>query len=274
MSKTILITGATDGIGLETAKQLVALGHNVLIHGRNASKLSATHAQLSRIRGARAVETYRADLSVLSELKSMGDALCAKHASLDVLINNAGVYSTPQKLTAQRLDVRFVVNAIAPYVLTKRLLPIMSPQSRVVNLSSAAQQTVSLNALSGNTRLSDGAAYAQSKLALTMWSFHLAKAQCANGPSVIALNPGSFLGTKMVRDAYGVAGNDVRVGADILVRAACSEQFASASGRYFDNDRGKFASPHSDALDATKNEKLVQAIDSLLAAMESTTGDV
>ncbi|KAI0561203.1 oxidoreductase [Gracilaria domingensis] len=131
--------------------------------------------------------------------------------------------------------------------------------------AAAAHAPVDLRALSGAVRLSDGAAYAQSKLALTMWSVHMAKQIGKNGASVIAVNPASFLGTKMVKDAYGVAGKDMSIGADILVRAALSAEFANASGRYFDNDQGSFARPHPDALVASKNEKLVHAIDALLA---------
>lgn len=268
--KSILITGGTDGIGLETAKQFAALGHFLLIHGRNNAKLSATKGILSHISGSNptAIETYRADLSVWSEVHALGNAICANHTSLDILINNAGVFKTSNPYNSQNLDVRFVVNALAPYVLTNRLLPIMSTQSRIINLSSAAQQTVSFDALCGKSNLSDSAAYAQSKLALTMWSMHLAASLGSHAPAVIAVNPASFLATKMVKEAYGSGGNDLKIGADILVRAALSEEFADASGRYFDNDRGRFANPHPDALDESKNAKLVQTIDSLLSAVK------
>ena len=82
---------------------------------------------------------------------------------------------------------------------------------------------------------------------------------------IVAVNPGSLLASKMVKDAYGVAGSDLGIGADILVRAALSDQFANASGCYFDNDHGQFASPHSDALNAEKNAILVEAIGALLS---------
>ena len=87
-----------------------------------------------------------------------------------MLINNAGVYKTPDPVTQDGLDVRFVVNTIAPYLLTQRLLPAMRPSGRVVNVTSAAQVPVNLEALAGRVRLDDMAAYAQSKLGLVMWS--------------------------------------------------------------------------------------------------------
>lgn len=265
MTKTILITGSTDGIGLETAKQLAGLGHQLLIHGRSDEKLTDAQMALSRISGAGAIKTYRADLSKVREVEMLASAISEDHPKLDVLINNAGVFKIPNPLNADGFDLRFIVNTVAPYLLTKRLLPLMSPEGRVINLSSAAQAAVSLEALAGKARLNDNDAYAQSKLALTMWSFDLARSLGDDGPAIIAVNPASFLASKMVKDAYGVQGVDLRVGADILVRAALSDEFAGASGRYFDNDRGQFAPPHPDALDARKNERLVQTIEAVLA---------
>ena len=97
-----------------------------------------------------------------------------------------------------------------------------------------------------------------------MWSFHLAQALTNKGPTIVAVNPASLLASKMVKDAYGVEGRDLGIGADILVRAALSDEFANASGRYFDNDQGRFSQPHPDALDTAKNKKLVAAIEDLV----------
>ncbi|MEL6231162.1 MAG: SDR family NAD(P)-dependent oxidoreductase [Cyanobacteria bacterium J06627_3] len=262
MAKTILITGSTDGIGLEAAKMLVSKGHTVLLHGRNLTKLEKVKTLLSALPGS--VESYGADLSILANVESLAKAVAENHATLDVLINNAGVYKTGDTVTPDGLDVRFAVNAIAPYLLTQRLLPLLGTSGRVVNLSSAAQSAVNPQALTGQIGLSDGATYAQSKLALTMWSRSLAFALKDNGPAVIAVNPGSMLRSKMVKEAFGVAGGDIRIGAEILTRAALSDEFAAASGQYFDNDSGQFASPHPDALDSQKSQKVVQVINTVL----------
>lgn len=119
----------------------------------------------------------------------------------------------------------------------------------MVNLSSAAQAPVDLNALRGTVALDDMGAYAQSKLAITIWTQALAKSH-PDGPAFIAVNPGSLLASKMVREGFGIAGNDLGIGADILCRAALSDEFASASGKYFDNDNGQFAPPHAAAANA------------------------
>lgn len=245
----------TDGIGFETAKKLASEGHTLLLHGRSEEKLAKVKTDLSTIAGVGELNTYCADLSRLTDVDALASTITDKHATLDVLINNAGVFKVSKTQTDDGYDVRFIVNTIAPYLLTEKLLPIMTANGRVVNLSSAAQAPVDLEALSGNKTLSDSDAYAQSKLAITMWSLHLSAVLGSTGPAIIAVNPASFLASKMVKEAYGAEGNDLGIGADILFRAALSDEFKAASGRYYDNDRRQFAPPHPDALDNTKKPK-------------------
>lgn len=265
--KTIFITGSTDGIGFETAKRLVADGHHVILHGRSTSKLDDAEAALRAVGSSGTIGRFVADLSRPADVAVLADEVLQHHDRLDVLINNAGVFKTPNPITSDGLDVRFSVNTIAPYLLTRRLLPLLDSTGRVVNLSSAAQAPVDGTALVGQRRLSDGEAYAQSKLALTMWSRHLADELGDDGPVVVAVNPGSLLATKMVREGYGMTGNDIGIGADILVRAALSDEFADASGTYYDNDSRRFAAPHPDALDAAKNDAVVRLIDTAIDAL-------
>ncbi|NKB60660.1 MAG: SDR family NAD(P)-dependent oxidoreductase [Gammaproteobacteria bacterium] len=264
MKKRILITGATDGIGLETAKVLGESGHHLLLHGRNQSKLEQVENSLLEANPKGSIVCYVADLSILDEVESLANKITADHQSLDVLINNAGVFNTNNRITPDGFDVRFVVNTFAPYLLTHMLLPLLQSDGRVINLSSAAQSSVDQRALSGDLELPDFEMYAQSKLAITMWSREMAASLSPNVPSIIAVNPGSMLASKMVKDAFGVPGNDIRIGADILVRAALSDEFKDASGLYFDNDSGQFASPHADALDADRCAKVLQGINGVL----------
>ena len=265
MTKTILITGSTDGIGLEAAKSLYSQGHHILLHGRSDTKLKAAEKALSELSADGRVESYLADLSRMADVETLGEAIVANHEQLDVVINNAGVFRTADTFTDDDLDIRFAVNTFAPYLLTQRLLPLLGPGARVVNLSSAAQSPVNLEALAGRARISDQLnAYAQSKLALTMWSRTMADSQKENGLVFVAVNPGSLLATKMVKEGFGMSGNDTRIGADILVRAALSDEFAEASGLYFDNDKGRFASPHPDALDPQKCQEVIGIIEAVL----------
>ena len=267
MGKTILITGSTDGIGLETAKRLVQAGHRVLLHGRNPAKLEDAERALSALPGGGRVESYVADLSRMADVEALAKTVTDTHDHLDVLINNAGIFKTPDPVTQDGFDVRFLVNTLAPYLLTQRLLPLLGAAGRVINVSSAAQAPVDIAALAGKGRLADMEAYSQSKLALTMWSRELGLARTESGPAFIAVNPGSLLASKMVKEGFGVAGGDIGIGADILVRAALTDEFADASGQYYDNDNRRFAAPHPDALDPKKSQEVVSAIEATLAQL-------
>ena len=264
MSKTILITGSTDGIGLEAAKKLAEQGHRVLLHGRNPEKLQKVTDELSSIGQ---VESYIADLSDMDAVRSLAKQVSDKHKTLDVLMNNAGILKSPNSRTKYGIDIRFVVNSFAPCLLTTLLLPLLkkADKGRVINLSSAAQAPVNPDDMQGESGdLSTMAAYSQSKLALTMWSFDLAESLGGDGPAVIALNPGSLIDTKMVQEGFGHAAKDITVGTDILVRAALSDEFARGNGKYFDNDSNQFANPHPDCLDPAKRTATVQLMKSIV----------
>jgi NAD(P)-dependent dehydrogenase (short-subunit alcohol dehydrogenase family) len=264
MNKTVLITGATDGIGFETAKRLAEKSYTLLLHGRSKAKLRDVKKVLEASYPNVGISTLVADFTKLQEVVDLANCVKSRFRKIDVLINNAGVFKTSSPTSSEGYDVRFIVNTIAPYVLTKMLLPSIEQDGRIINLSSAAQAPVDLGALKGAHALSDSAAYAQSKLAITMWSVHLARSLGSNAPVVFAVNPGSFLGSKMVKEAYGSSGKDLSIGADLLCRATFDSAFSSAAGRYFDNDIGEFAHPHEDALDSVKNKALVLAIEGVI----------
>jgi len=203
MKKTILITGSTDGIGKLAAIKLAKEGHEIYLHGRNEQKLKTVISEIKTASSNENVKGFTADFSDLELVKKMATQVNNDLSKLDVLINNAGVFKSPNQKNSAGHDLRFVVNYFAPYLLTKELLPLLQKgiAPRIINLSSAAQAPVSHEALQGEQVISEQASYAQSKLALTMWSFHLAKT--LKDISVIAVNPGSLLNTNMVREAYG-----------------------------------------------------------------------
>lgn len=253
MQKTILITGATDGIGWLTARKLAAEGHKLLLHGRSKEGLAEVAGELG------GVPTFCADFSRMDEVAAMAEAVLANHENLDVLINNAGILRTPETKTEAGRDIRFEVNTLAPYLLTKFLLPVMPKDGRVVNLSSAAQAPVDVSAMMQFKPMEAMDAYAQSKLAITIWSAEMARA-FPDGPVFVAVNPGSLLATKMVKEGFGIDGKDLNIGADILVRASLSAEFAAANGQYFDNDSGVFAAPHAAAADPDHVRSVMDAL--------------
>ncbi len=264
MAKTILLTGATDGIGLETAKLLAKDGHALLLHGRNSDKLRKTKDTLAAIPGAGSLESIVADMSDLDAVRALAVEVAQRFPKIDVLINNAGVFKAADPITAAGLDVRFVVNTVAPYLLTRELFPVLGPGARVINVSSAAQAQVNPKALTGKLRLADMEAYAQSKLAIMLWTLAMAEDH-PDGPVFLSVNPGSLLASKMVKDGFGIAGNDLGIGAEILTRAALSEEFAGVSGRYFDNDSGQLKSLTESGTAQQKAREIVQLMEEMLS---------
>ena len=283
MTKTILITGSTDGIGKLAALNLAKAGHQVYLHGRDAEKLDSVIAEVKAVATGAAVDNiggFVADFSDLNAVRKMAAEVNKKLPKLDVLINNAGINTTASAMTKDGLDVRFVVNYLAPRELTNALLPLLkkSSKARIVNLSSAAQDPISYKAFVGQERLDDKDAYAQSKLALTMWSMDLADTVAADDINVIAVNPGSLLNTKMVDEAYGEYWSSADKGANILAELAISDEFANDSGKYFDNDikdgahgdaRGEFGQPHADALDKEAITELERQTQTVLQSLSA-----
>ena len=268
MSKKVLITGSTDGIGKIAATRMAKDGHHVIIHGRNNDKISTTISEIQHKTGNINVEGVQADLSRISEVTAMSRAVEEKVDVLDVLINNAGVFKSSLTKNEVGLDLRMLVNYLSPYLLTQKLIPLLEKSSgaRLINLSSAAQATVSMDVLKGIKEVSQQESYAQSKLALTMWSFHLANKM--PNISVIAVNPGSLLNTRMVQEAYGTSWSSADKGGNILYELATLAIYDQVSGKYFDNDkgdpRGSFGTAHRDAYDPDLINQLIENTEAIL----------
>lgn len=264
MNKRILITGSTDGIGRLAAKELALEGHELWLHGRNKEKLETVIEELKKETGNDAIDGFMADFSDLTTVRQMADQVRERLDRLDVLVNNAGVFKAPISKLSNGWDIRFVVNYLTPVLLSHHLFPLLkqSEEARLINLSSAAQSPVSIQALQGHMELSEQEAYAQSKLALLMWSFYLAKKE--QGLSVIALNPGSLLNTNMVKEAYGTFWSSADKGAAIIKELAVSAKHAGVTGQYFDNDKGDYGQAHSDAYQSETVEHLVNSSYSIL----------
>lgn len=265
MKKNILITGSTDGVGKLTAADLARQGHTVYLHGRNKAKLEGVISELKSVTKNENIFGFVADLSELENIQPLIEEVLEKVSYLDVLINNAGVFKSKNLKNSKGLDLRFVVNYLAPYTLTQGLVPLLekSENSRVINLSSAAQAPVTFPALSGQADLVDQSSYAQSKLALTMWSFRLAKK--LDKSVVIAVNPGSLLNTNMVKEAFGHHWAPADKGSQILMSLATSDEHLRHSGDYYDNDRGGYGDAHPNAYDPEMIDELIKWTQEILS---------
>ncbi|CAM3605362.1 SDR family NAD(P)-dependent oxidoreductase [Zobellia roscoffensis] len=259
--KYILITGSTDGIGKLLALRLAKEGHFVGVHGRTETKLKATVTAIKEQSNNENIIGFLADFSDLADVKKMAADVIETMPKIDVLVNNAGILTSKVDSIPSGIDIRLAVNYLAPYQLTNTVLSLLKKADapRVVNLSSAAQSPVSLLALEGKTYLGTNEAYAQSKLALTMWSFDLA----AKEPNilVVAVNPGSLLNTKMAHEAYGQHWSPAEKGVDVLYDLSMTDKAKTAS--YFDNDKGGYSQAHPDAYNSRKIEELIALSDTI-----------
>ena len=263
MKKTILITGSTDGIGKLAAIKLAKEEHELFLHGRNATKLSGVISEIKELSKNEKIKGFTADFSDLKMVKKMAQQINEEVPKIDVLINNAGIFNSADTHNKDGFDLRYVVNYFAPYLLTNALRPLLKKgnASRIINLSSAAQNPISYDVFTGKEKQTERVTYGQSKLALTMWSFYLAKQ--LEDITVIALNPGSLLNTKMVREAFGTHWSSADKGANIIYDLAIAEEYNGVTGKYFDNDKGEvkgtFGEAHPDAYNAAAIEKLMEA---------------
>ena len=217
---TVLVTGATDGLGRVVAGDLAARGMEVLVHGRDAGRAEAVAAEIG------AAGVHVADFASLAEVRALAEAL----PRLDVLVNNAGLISEERRVTGDGLELTFQVNHLAPFLLTTRLIERDPPPRRVVHVASAGQERPDFDDLMLEHGYDEWRAYRQSKLAQIMFSFELALRR----PDVesVALHPATFMDTKMVRSRVGRPASTVQEGADATVRLA-AEPGLDVQGRYF-----------------------------------------
>jgi NAD(P)-dependent dehydrogenase (short-subunit alcohol dehydrogenase family) len=245
--KTVLITGATDGVGKLVARRLARAGARVLLHGRSAERGARTLAEIREESGNQQVEYFRGDFSSLDEVRHLAEAVLRTHSRIDVLINNAGIGGGPQgraerEVSRDGVELRFAVNYLAPFLLTQLLLPtiIGSAPARIVNVSSIGQYPIDFDNVMLERDYDGFRAYRQSKLAQIMFTIDLAARLKAQGVDVTvnALHPSSLMPTKMVFEAFGnQTMSTIEDGADAIMFVATSPELAHTSGAYFDRTR-------------------------------------
>lgn len=203
-SKTVLITGANSGIGYYTALALVKAGAHVLIAGRNSEKLDKAASDIRGVATAGSVETIIVDLASLESIRNFADAFLERHASLDVLINNAGIMMPPESLTEYGFESQFGVNFVGPFALTGLLYSVLArtPGSRVVTLSSIAHRGahIDFDNLKLEKPYDPRREYYQSKLANIIFALQLGRRAETKGDSIlsVACHPG-FTKTNLQR---------------------------------------------------------------------------
>jgi retinol dehydrogenase 14 len=235
--KLILVTGATDGIGKQTALELARDGVRLVLHGRSQSKLEATRDELQRLVAGSAVEIAAADFASLAEVRGMAEEVAARHGAIDVLINNAGAFMNQHALSRDGHEMTFAVNHLAPFLLTHLLLDALraAPRARIVNVTSVAHMrgVLDFENLHGEKGFSPYGAYALSKLANVLFTVELARRLAGEPITVNALHPG-VVSTKLLTEGFGMQGQEsLSQGAATSVYLATSPEVADVSGLYF-----------------------------------------
>jgi len=262
---TILITGATDGLGRALAHDLAAGGATVLLHGRDPDRLTATRDEIAAATGAPdRLRTYRADLASLAEVRQLADDVLAAEPRLDVLVNNAGIGTTvpggPERQeSTDGFELRFAVNYLSGYLLTRRLLDRLrdSAPARIVNVSSAGQMAIDFDDVMLEHGYSGTRAYCQSKLAQILFTFTLAQELAGTGVTATCLHPATYMPTKIVPSPIST----LQEGVDATLRLAVAPELGGVSGVYFNVMRE--AEPDAQARDADARRRLEELSASL-----------
>ncbi len=253
--RTIVITGATDGLGRGLATELATTGARLILHGRNEEKGQALLEEL-RPRTSGELEWRRADFTSLDEVRDLADELLDEQ-SIDALVNNAGIGSAgPREESEDGYELTFQVDYLAPFLLTRRLLPLIkgSAPSRIVNVSSAGQAPIDFDDVMLEESYSGVQAYCQAKLALVMLTFDLAEELEGKGVTANCLHPGTYLPTNMVRRAGVKPVTPLEDGIAATMRLIVSPEVEGVNGHYFDGTSE--SAPHPQAEDPEARRRL------------------
>jgi NAD(P)-dependent dehydrogenase (short-subunit alcohol dehydrogenase family) len=265
--KIVLVTGSTDGIGRETAERLAALGAEVLVHGRDRRRGAAALAAVRAASPSGSGALYIADLSTVAGVRAFAARVRRDHTRLDVLLANAGVYAAGRTVTGDGLELTFAVNVVAPIVLASELLRELgaAAPARIVILSSASHWTGAMHwddLQFASPGAYDGlVAYDQSKLAIAMLTFALARRLEGTGVSAVCLDPGD-VDTGLLREGWPeLPGITIAEGAATSVHLASAPEAEGLSGVYFED--GRETRPLEAALDGAAQRRLWAEVERL-----------
>ena len=267
--KTILITGATDGLGKEVARRALQAGGHVLVHGRNKQKGEDVVSELMKKTGRDTLKYYNADFNSLQQVKNLSQQILSEHKKIDILINNTAIGGGPKGNTERALsedgcELRFAVNHLAHFLLTQNLLPVIkqSVPSRIVHISSIGQAPLDFDDIMMEKKFDSYTAYCRSKLAQIMYGFELAEKLNGKGVNVNSLHPATLMDTNMVHDYFGRVTSTIDEGADVVDYVSFSKETESISGAYFNQKRE--AKANAQAYDKEARKKLWQISEDLV----------
>lgn len=256
--KTVLITGATAGLGRGVAGELASRGARVLLHGRDPERAAEAAREIGEETRSDSPEYYLADLASLTQVRELAEQILSGEDRLNLLINNAGVILPERRETGNGVEMTFAVNYLSHFLLTRLLLPLLreSAPARVVNVASVGQRPIDFDDVMLERGYDPMRAYSQSKLAMILDAFELAEVLEGTGVTANALHPATLMNTKMVREAFGASRSSVEEGVEATLYLATSPELEGTSGRYFDGKRPSRADRQ--AYDAAARKRLLQ----------------
>lgn len=264
MSKIILITGSTDGIGKQTAFDLAALGYDILIHGRDITKCKKVTEEIKAKHPKVQVNYFMADLSVPKDIEQMSNEIHTKYTSLNVLINNAGLIENNRKVDKNGIERTFMVNHLAPFYLTLLLLDLIKKgrPSRIINVSSQVHAaSIDFDNLLGEKNYDGRKAYGLSKLGNILFANELVTRLNDESIAVNSLHPG-VIDTNLIRKGWNMRGSHVSKGTKTILHLVTSEEGSAKTGKYFSNQIER--TPKPIALDREKQQRLWSESEKLL----------
>lgn len=240
--RTIFVTGATDGLGRALAGRLATEGTQLILHGRDPQRLSATAQEFAEHSGQPAPATVLADLSDLAQVRELASKVAELTDQLDVFVSNAGIGSgeptgRQRQVSADGYELRFAVNYLAGFDLSLRLLPLMRAGGRIVHVASLGQHPIDFTDPMIERDYSGSRAYGQSKLAQITSGFTLAERLPASVVTVNSLHPSTLMPTKMVTEEYGRTVDTLEAGEEATRRLVDAPELEGVTGRFFDRLR-------------------------------------
>ena len=262
--KTALITGSTDGIGKQTALELANRFSNIIIHGKNKEKIEKTVKFIRDNTSNENIDFVKADLSVLNDIKEMSEILQKKYEKIDVLINNAGIFTHKKIITPDGFELTFMINYLSHFYLTYLIFPLLNNKgTRIVNVSSMAHSSdLDFDNLQGEKRYDGYTAYSYSKLMNILFTFELAERAKKYNITSNCLHPG-VINTKLLREGWGMGGSSVEIGAQTSVFLAKSNEVSEITGKYFVNK--SVSNPARISFDSDTRKKLWNLSEDLLS---------
>ncbi len=245
--KVCLLTGATSGIGKATALGLAQMGATVVMVSRDRARGEAVQGEIKTKSGNDAVDLLLADLSAQQSIRQLVENFQQHYTQLHVLINNAGLFMLRRRTTVDGLEMTFAVDYLAPFLLTNLLLDVLkaSAPARIVNVSSATQEAgyIKLDDLQAEHHYRPMRAYEQSKLAVVLFTYELARRLQGTGVTANCLHPG-FVATNIGQSGMGPASRIVtrlifsfgispQEGAKTSLYLASSPEAEGVTGKYF-----------------------------------------